>query len=347
VCEDGVCVPVAATVRQINALRAQIRDFVQAKIDDELTNGAVDRGSKRVGDFVGGCVRAVFHDAGPARAARGCLFVRDQDTNSCNGRDCEFEADHNKGLSTVVEEIHDFYNSLNIWWQINLPDFFYLFASEVVNLVSDGRGVIPFRLGRRPCPCSLTRPFSACTNPPDFPDSMPAPENSLAELRQTMQTEMGFTEHEWFCLLGAHSLGRAMRNNTGYARNWSPTPATLDNTYFLTMNNDPWIREDGEDSTSVDVPARPHHQFRIGGPGNTRAHGGEMMLFSDMVPYWEIEGSDCDVTHGTTRNFCQPRSPQFDFLQQLLNINFFFNCFNPAFQKLSEMGTSGLFLPRP
>jgi len=346
VCEDGVCVPVAPSARQISDLRQQIRAFTRAKIDDELANGDVDRGPKRVGDFVGGVVRSLFHDAGASRAARGCLFVRDLDTGSCNGQACEFTADHNKGLSTVVQEIHAFYNSLNIWWQINLPDFFYLFVSEVVNLVSDGRGVVPVRFGRQPCRCLLTRPFSACTSPPSFPDSMPDPEMSLFDLRRIMQTEMGFTEHEWFCLLGCHSLGRAMRNNTGYARNWSPTPATLDNTYYLTMNNDPWIREAGEASSSVDVPASGKNQFQIGTAGLGR-HQGQMMLKADMVPYWDIEGSNCDVTHGATSNFCQPRSPQFDFLQQLLNINFFFSCLNPALQKLSELGTSGLFLARP
>jgi hypothetical protein len=169
---------------------------------------------------------------------------------------------------------------------------------------------------------------------------MPEPEMTFSQLRTVMETQMGFAQNEWLCLVGAHSLGRAMRSNTGYGGAWTTTSNTFDNQYYKTMNNDIWLREEGRTSTSEDVPVTGNEEFRI----DTGA--GTMMLKSDMAPYWDIETNPtCPVDHGATSQFCPPRTTQFNFLQTLQNIGTFFSCFNPAFVKLSEMGATGLRTP--
>jgi len=337
VCEDGACVPHTLTASELNTIKTRIRDFVTARNQAEA---ASTDSNVRVGDFIGGCTRLMFHDAGPGRRARGCAFVRDQASASCNGRDCEFTAGHNSGLSQSIRIIHDFYNDGAFWPLLNLPDFIYLFGAEALRTVSNGKANIPYRTGRVPCQCLLTRPFSACASPPNFPNSMPEAEMPRTQLRNIMETQMGFDEHEWICLTGAHSLGRAMRSNTGYGGPWTGAPATFDNSYFITMSVDPWVIENGVASTNEDTPAVGKQQYRL--PGTNH-----MMLRSDMVMYWDTETRPgCPVNHAATPDFCPPREPEFSFMTTLKNnIDTFFNCFNPAFQKMSEMGNSGLHTP--
>jgi hypothetical protein len=169
---------------------------------------------------------------------------------------------------------------------------------------------------------------------------MPEPEMTLAQLKTIMENQMGFSVNEWLCLVGAHSVGRAMRSNTGYGGAWTTTSNTFDNAYHRSMNDDNWLRENGRISTSEDVPETGKRQFRIDNGAGT------MMLNSDMAPFWDIESSPgCPVDHGATPQFCPPRNTNFNFLQTLQNINTFFSCFNPAFVKMSELGATGLRTP--
>jgi hypothetical protein len=337
-CENGVCVTHRPTAAEIASIRARIATFVTNSIQTEASQAATNP-AVRVGDFIGGCTRLMFHDSGPARRAAGCAFVRDQSTASCNGRACEFTSDHNVGLARSIQIIHDFYNDQAFWPLISLQDFIYLFGLEALRVVSSGQVTSAFRTGRAPCQCLLTRPFSACANPPNFPDSMPEAEHSFAQLKTVMETQMGFTEHEWMCLTGAHAMGRAMRSNTGYGGPWTSTPGTFSSQYWQTMNTDQWVSENGVVSTNEDIPAVGKKEFRL--PGTNR-----MMLRSDMAPYWDIETNpNCPVTHGVGTGFCPPREPQFTFMNTLLNPTTFFGCFNPAFQKMCELGNPTLNTP--
>jgi len=340
-CENGVCISHTLTASELATLRTSIQNFVTSQNQAEAATVAAGTASDlRVGDFIGACTRLMFHDPGPGRSARGCNFVRDQATASCNGRPCEFTAPHNNGMQQAVQTIHDFYNDQAFWPRISLVDFIYLFGAEALRVVSSGNANIPFRTGRVPCQCLRIRPLSACASLPSFSDAtMPAAENTFAQLQNIMQTQMGFTENEWLCLLGAHALGRTKRTNSGYGGPWTSTSSTFSNQYYHTMNEDLWVVENGAVSTNEDIPIVGNKEFRV--PGTNH-----MMLRADMCPYWDIESNPtCQVDHGATASGCPRRLPQFDFLQTLLDVNVFFNCFNPAFQKMSEMGTSGLHTP--
>lgn len=54
---------------------------------------------------------------------------------------------------------------------------------------------------------------------------------------QTIQTffqnEFGFTDHQIVAIMGAHSVGRMRRQNTGNTGTWDLTPTRLDSGYFL------------------------------------------------------------------------------------------------------------------
>jgi len=223
---------------------------------------------------------------------------------------------------------------------MKLADFIYLFGAEALRVVSNEKAIIPFRTGRSSCQCLTTRPFSACTSPPSFPNSMPEAEMTIEQLKNIMETQMGFTENEWQCLTGAHSLGRAQRSFSGYGGSWTATPATFDHSYWRNMMTENWIAEDGVVSTDENIPAVGKRQFRHDGSNR-------MMLRSDMAPYWNIEETSteragCPVLHGPG---CSP-SARLNFARSLsLSVDTFFDCFNPAFQKMSELGNSGLVTP--
>jgi len=353
-CRNGVCVKNQLSAADVTSLTTAITTFFNARSAEEQTLATNPNSGIRVGDFVGGLARAMFHDPGAGRAAHGCLWVRDVNTNTCNGRACEFTAVHNRGMEETVIEWHDFYvsgklsNGNTIISTITLQDFVYL-AGRVALKIASGNNAqlnINYRWGRQACNCLELRPFSACANPPSFPNSMPEPEEPFTVLADTMENKMGFTRREWYCLLGAHTLGRCEAKNSGYARSWVETPNRFNNQYFLDILAIVWDREPGTQSasnpTNPDQVVQGHSQFMAHGAApNT----GTIMLDVDMATFWLTDGSNCNVTH--TGAGCPQRlqNREFNTLLDMQDLRTFYECFAPAFQKMTEMGNTGLQLP--
>ena len=118
---------------------------------------------------------------------------------------------------------------------------------------------------------------------------------------------MGFNDQEIVALAGAHALGRCHADASGYVGPWTPTPTTFNNLYFSLLVNLKW-------EPNV---VNEHAQFKD-------PSGKLMMLPSDIVliedagfkKYVDIYAKD------------QKK---------------FFDDFAKAFQKLEELGTSGLY----
>lgn len=118
---------------------------------------------------------------------------------------------------------------------------------------------------------------------------------------------MGFNDQEIVCLSGAHALGRCHATASGYDGPWTPTPTTFNNAYFTILQNLKWEEKAWEGP----------YQY-VNAPG-----GALMMLPTDLVllqdkkflKYVKMYGKDADK---------------------------FNKDFSKAFQKLEELGTTGL-----
>jgi hypothetical protein len=336
-CENGVCVRHTFTRADLTTVTNVITQF----FTDATGTGSTARGipkETRPGDTGGALIRSIFHDAGPGKIAQGNLWI-----SPCTN--CETAQAHNNGLQDIMALLTKVYNDNNLAPIINKPDFHYLTAAIALNILSGGSVNIPFRWGRVPHPCVNVEPPTACRSSlPNFPNSMPEPEMTFPQLTAIMETRLGFTRREWFCLLGAHSLGRAEARFSGYARSWVTNNNRFTNQYYIDMDGLDWNREsntNGQTMTSVTDPNQPVsglHQYQDGAQS---AHAGTMMLISDINMFWETDGSQCNVNRGPSG--CPRRLDNNEFgvlLEMAGSQNTFFQCFTSAFQKLCELGQS-------
>ena len=129
--------------------------------------------------------------------------------------------------------------------------------------------------------------------------------SDAAHLR-TIFNRMGFNDQEIVALSGAHALGRCHSTASGYDGPWTPTPTMFNNLYFSLINQVNWTKRDWS------------------GPFQYEDDGKKlMMLPTDLVliqdkkfkKYVDIYAKD------------QAK---------------FFGDFSKAFNKLEELGTSGL-----
>jgi len=338
-CENGVCVRHTFTRADLTTVTNVITQF----FTDATGSGSTARGiprEERPGDTGGALVRCMFHDAAPGRIAQGNLFIF-----PCSN--CEFAQAHNDGLEDIMALLTKVYNDNNLAPIINKADYLYLAGAIALNILSGGVVNIPFRWGRVPHPCVNVEPVSACRSAlPNFPGSMPEPEMTFSQLTAIMENRLGFTRREWYCLLGAHSLGRAEARHTGYARNWVATNNQFSNQYYIDLDGLDWNRENNNNGqsmasiTDANQPVRGQQQFQDAAQSS---HRGTMMLNSDLNMFWEVDNSQCNVNRGPSG--CPRRLDNNEFgimLEMAGNQNTFFQCFSSAFQKLSELGQRGL-----
>lgn len=123
---------------------------------------------------------------------------------------------------------------------------------------------------------------------------------------------MGFDDKEIVALSGAHALGRCHANASGFVGPWTPTPTTFNNAYFTLLQNLQW--EEG----CIEGETCKNHQYRDVGSKKL------MMLPTDIALVKDP-------------NYAKYAS---EFAK---SEKAFFSEFSPAFSKLLELGTSGLY----
>ncbi|KAI8608241.1 heme peroxidase, partial [Chytriomyces sp. MP71] len=106
------------------------------------------------------------------------------------------------------------------------------FAAAVV-VANSGGPSIKWRPGRADAVDALDAPF------PVFGGTSPVrlkPDFTAKDIRNAFANRMGFTDRETVALMGAHSMGIAKLNNTGYSGAWTLTPSYLSNQYFVQLS---------------------------------------------------------------------------------------------------------------
>jgi len=334
-CSNGVCVPHTLTTTDVTNIEAIVEAFITAQ--EALEVATANLVGPQPGDCVGGLVRAAFHSCSTL-TANACLFVA-----PCTN--CEFNATHNNGLQVVVLELRALYNSNNLWEIITLTDFVYLAVTQAVIHASQGAIVPTYQWGRTQCPCMTTFPVQTCSGLVLIPDAnMPGAEDSLATITTIMETNFGFNDSEWRCLIAAHALGRAMPNNTGYARHWTTTPNVLDNSYAVELTNGgiDWNPEVGVANPGFTEPILGNTQYSVVGAARGT---GTLMLKSDIRAFWDADPPDNNCFVNRTTGGCPPLA-QLSLLNTWAASPASFNaCFQEAFTKMINLRQPNLKAP--
>jgi len=153
------------------------------------------------------CVRLAFHDCVGEDGCNGCINLNDQDNSGLQGIVGRLgNLRQNQGFSAISNA--DF-------WQIA-----GIAALERAN--SDVE--LTFRGGRQDCATSPTT---------DAQDNFPSPNFSGEEMFAWFEEEFDMSPEEATALMGAHSLGRARRGNSGYNGQWTPGRTNVfDNEFY-------------------------------------------------------------------------------------------------------------------
>ena len=179
--------------------------------------------------FAAGFTRLAFHD---------CIG-----DGGCDGCIDETEAD-NAGLSKYIDALSPLYENYDT--RMSRADFYALAA--VVALEKATENSVDKFLGRS----QLTFGRSDCSSVPDEDSANTFP-SALGDIDATLsyfETEFAFTPRETVALLGAHTLGRAHIENSGFEGRWvrrtettGVNPASvLDNEYYKEILL-PWRQE--------------------------------------------------------------------------------------------------------
>ena len=142
---------------------------------------------------------------------------------------------------------------------------------------------------------------------PNADSGPPGSDPSDADHLRSIFNRMGFNDQEIVALSGAHALGRCHTTASGYDGPWTPTPTTFTNAYFTLLQNLDWKEK------KWDGP----YQY-VAGPNASL-----MMLPTDLVLIQDKKFLKWVKTYGK-------------------DAGKFNEDFTKAFQKLEELGTSGL-----
>eukprot|EP00043_Microstomoeca_roanoka_P012450 m.120540 g.120540 ORF g.120540 m.120540 type:complete len:302 (+) comp15497_c0_seq4:465-1370(+) len=161
-------------------------------------------------------VRLAWHDAGTYDKAtktggpNGSVRFQEETVHAANA-----------GLPWAVEKMEEI--------KAKFPDISYADLYQLASVVAiehAGGPRIPFRLGRKDVP------REQCVEEGRLPDG----NKGVSHLHDIFY-RMGFTDQEIVALSGAHTLGRAHKERSGFEGAWTEQPLRFDNSYFKNILN--------------------------------------------------------------------------------------------------------------
>ena len=181
-------------------------------------------------------VRLAWHDAGSYSAEDG--------TGGANAAirfppESEFAA--NKGLDKARDWLEPIKQQLP---DVTYADLYQL--ASVVAIEFAGGPNIPFRFGRKDVTAE------ACSPDGRLPDAT----KRMTHLRDIFY-RMGLNDKDIVVLSGAHCLGRARPERSGFDGPWTKDPLKFDNSYFqeiLESDPDPKLLRLASDMALLDIP---------------------------------------------------------------------------------------------
>ncbi|CAN8062241.1 unnamed protein product [Agarophyton chilense] len=162
-------------------------------------------------------VRLAWHDSGTYSAA--------ENTGGANA-----------SIRFTPEKSHGANNGLNIAMDLlepikqQYPDISYADLYQLASVAAieySGGPKIPFRMGR------MDATEADCTPDGRLPDA----DKGMSHLRDIFY-RMGFNDLEITTLSGAHTLGRAHAERSGFDGPWTKVPVVFDNSYYVEILKD-------------------------------------------------------------------------------------------------------------
>lgn len=182
-------------------------------------------------------VRLAWHDAGSYSAA--------DKTGGANGT-IRFAPESGFGANTGLNKARNLLQPIKeAVPEVSYADLYQL--ASIVAIEYAGGPKIPFRFGRKDLPAE------SCSPDGRLPDG----DKRMGHLREVF-SRMGFNDQEIVVLSGAHCLGRAHKDRSGYEGAWTKEPLKFDNSYFqeiLKDDPDPNLLRLASDMALLDEPS--------------------------------------------------------------------------------------------
>jgi len=289
----------ALTQAQYDAIAADVRKFLEPPATDYVNQA----------DFFGGVVRLPFHDAGSY----------DQSDGSGKPSGCVNPADPaNGGLPEVIAGIESVYQMHQT--ELSRADYWVLVAHVAIQ--DAGGPLIPFQWGRVDCNGNY---------PPM--GRLPDAEKNWTEVYNVFVKRMGLEVQDIVALLGAHTLGRTMPENSGYEFYWTNTANKFTNQFYKDLLYGQWARY----SNYFAFHGTTHEWNTDPLPEGADP---QMMLNTDMsLVYLNIGSGGDGVCGNTTNNACTNNPDSLPIVQKYAtNQSMWFTDFTTGWVKLTSLG---------
>lgn len=321
-----------ATTHELTVSEVQdIRNAVTALIPAGV-HKAFELDSNATADVVAGAIQLAFHDAG----------TYDKSDGSGGPDGCvDMTIGENQGLHYINSLLDPVY--ANFKHIISKADFNVLAAIAMTEARKfDGYNLeFPFRYGR----------IDGTDCEQVDPGRLPEASKSTSHVVEVFADRMGLTLRDITALMGAHSVGRAMDQNSGYDGAWDSSRSRFDNSYYIEMVRKPWTREYHTSKANGAV----HVQWIIPNE-NVRMVFGEpagklMLLNTDMCLAFDIgDGDDlnkdiaskCIVKPPPNIGGCPPAPHTREYVDRYIEDNqAFYDDYVVGFTKMTELGWEG------
>lgn len=228
------------------------------------------------GDWAGCILRAAAHDFMDYKSGiggmDGCLNLNDPDSNGLS--ECLYEGVNGVSLKEAYSE-----------WitQISLPDFLIISAEAVMNITR--QNVLKEDSTRQTLDFRARFKYGRATsmNCTIFKGKLPDAERGCDAVKDTLISNMGLTWTQAAALMGAHTIGSAKANRSGYRGYWTDVSSSrkFDNNYYVSMLLKGWAPE-----PAVFGNPKKNQWRRVDLGVDLDRSGHEMMLDTDLCLYF-------------------------------------------------------------
>ncbi|KAF7597292.1 heme peroxidase [Aspergillus hancockii] len=190
------------------------------KVYDEVARLLADETDYDDGSYGPVLVRLAWHASG--------TYDKETGTGGSNGATMRFAPESDHGANAGLKAARDFLEPVKAKFPwITYSDLWTLAGSCAIQEL--GGPVIPWRPGRQ------DKDVAACTPDGRLPDAS----KDQRHVRDIFY-RMGFNDQEIVALIGAHALGRAHTDRSGFDGPWNFSPTVFTNEFFRLLIDEKW-----------------------------------------------------------------------------------------------------------
>ncbi|KAE8352915.1 mitochondrial cytochrome c peroxidase, partial [Aspergillus coremiiformis] len=190
------------------------------KVYDEIASRLANETDYDDGSYGPVLVRLAWHASG--------TYDKETGTGGSNGATMRFAPESDHGANAGLKTARDFLEPVKAKFPwISYSDLWTLAGSCAIQEL--GGPAIPWRPGR------VDKEVAACTPDGRLPDAS----KEQQHVRDIFY-RMGFNDQEIVALIGAHALGRAHTNRSGFDGPWNFSPTVFTNEFFRLLVDEKW-----------------------------------------------------------------------------------------------------------